>query len=162
MWSIWDLHPPPRRRCWVWANVGGVTGGTALGLLSRRFGVKALTIALMLGSSVMLTVFGGGGSDLQHLSLICALTGFCTNGAVVGMFAILARAYPAATRATGTGFAVGMGRGGAVLAPITAGFLFHAGRSLLFVSMIMGLGSLLAAGALGMLEVKPPRRAAAE
>ncbi len=78
----------------VWANVGGVTGGTALGLLSARFGLKPMTVGLMLASTLMLAVFGNGWSDLPHLCLICALTGFCTNGAVVGMFAILARAYP--------------------------------------------------------------------
>ena len=146
----------------VWANVGGVTGGTALGLLSRRFGLKAMTVVLMLASTAMLAVFGGGWSDLQQLCLICALTGFCTNGAVVGMFAILARAYPAATRATGTGFAVGIGRGGAILAPIAAGFLFRAGHGLQFVALVMGTGSLLAAAALGMLRVKPPQTAASE
>ena len=141
----------------VWANVGGVTGGTVLGLLSPRFGLKAMTVTLMLASTVMLAVFGGGWSDLQQLCLICALTGFCTNGAVVGMFAILARAYPAATRATGTGFAVGIGRGGAILAPIAAGFLFRAGHGLQFVALVMGMGSLLAAVTLGMLPVKPQR-----
>jgi MFS family permease len=140
----------------VWANAGGVTGGTVLGLLSRRFAVKSLTVVLMLASSVMLAVFGGGWGSLQQLCLICALTGFCTNGAVVGMFAILGRAYPAATRSTGTGFAVGIGRGGAVLAPIAAGFLFRAGHDLQVVALVMGAGSLLAAAVLGMLRVKTP------
>ncbi len=146
----------------VWANVGGLTGGTVLGLLSSRFSLKRMTIVLMLASTLMLAVFGSGWSDLHHLCLICAMTGFCTNGAVVGMFAILARAYPAATRATGTGFAVGIGRGGAVLAPIIAGFLFRAGHGLQFVALVMGTGSLLAAVALAMMQVKPPWTAAAE
>jgi benzoate transport len=139
----------------VWANVGGVTGGTVLGLLSRRFAVKSLTVALMLASSVMLAIFGGGWASLAQLCLICALTGFCTNGAIVGLFAILARAYPAATRSTGTGFAVGIGRGGAVLAPIAAGFLFRAGHSLQTVALVMGTGSLLAAAVLAKLRVAP-------
>jgi MFS transporter, AAHS family, vanillate permease len=146
----------------VWANVGGVTGGVVLGVLSRPLGLKAMTILLMLASTAMLAVFGGGWSDLPHLCLICALTGFCTNGAVVGMFAILARAYPAATRATGTGFAVGIGRGGAVLAPILAGLLFRAGHGLQFVALVMGAGSLLAAAALGALRVRPAQSVAAE
>ncbi len=146
----------------VWANVGGVAGGTTLGVLSSRLGLKAMTVTLMLASSAMLAVFGSGWSDLRELCLICALTGFCTNGAVVGMFALLARAYPAATRATGTGFAVGIGRGGAILAPIAAGFLFRAGHGLQFVALIMGLGSLLAAVTLGILQVKPQRSVAAD
>ena len=145
----------------VWANVGGATGGAALGLLAQRIGVKALTITLMLASALMLAVFGAGWTSLPQLSLVCALTGFCTNGAVVGLFAILARCYPTATRATGTGFAIGIGRGGAVLAPIIGGLLFRAGYGLQFVSLAMGTGSLLAAAALALLRVESARRAAA-
>jgi MFS family permease len=144
----------------VWANAGGVAGGTTLGLLSRRYPVKALTVLLMLASSVMLAVFGGGWANLTRLCVICAATGFCTNGAVVGLFAILARAYPAATRSTGTGFAVGIGRGGAVLSPVIAGLLFRAGHSLLQVALVMAAGSLLAALVLSRMRVRRPTPAA--
>jgi len=146
----------------VWANVGGAAGGAVLGLLAPRAGVKALTITLMLASALMLAVFGAGWTSLPQLSLVCALTGFCTNGAVVGLFAILARCYPTATRATGTGFAIGVGRGGAVLAPIVGGLLFRAGHSLQFVALVMGMGSLLAAVALALLRVEPASRAVSE
>jgi hypothetical protein len=56
-------------------------------------------------------------------------------------------------RASGTGVAVGIGRGGSVLAPIIAGFLF-ASYELPTVSMIMGLGSLVAAIVLLNLRVE--------
>lgn len=146
----------------VWANVGGATGGAVLGLLTHRLGLKPLTIALLIGSTAMVVVFGRGQADLQKLSLICALTGFCTNGAIVGIYAILARAFPTQLRATGTGFAVGTGRGGAILAPIVAGYLFHTGYGLQFVAIAMGSGSLLAAVAIALLAVKPPEVAAVE
>ena len=107
----------------VWTNVGGATGGAVLGLLTRRFGVKQLTIAMMLLSTVMVIVFGRTAPDLQQLALICAAAGFCTNAAIVGMYAIFAQAFPTHVRASGTGLAVGMGRGGAMLAPVVAGFL---------------------------------------
>src|SRR5262249_19378620 len=42
----------------VWANVGGATGGAVFGLLTQRFGVKPLTIAVLLLSTVMVTLFG--------------------------------------------------------------------------------------------------------
>lgn len=146
----------------VWANVGGAMGGAVLGLLSQRLGVKSLTMTLMFGSTAMLAVFGTGWTKLPQLSLICGLTGFCTNGAVVGLFAILARCYPTTVRATGTGFVIGVGRGGAALAPIIAGFLFTAGHGLQFVALVMGAGSLLAAVALGMLRLKPAQIATTE
>jgi hypothetical protein len=67
-------------------------------------------------------------------------------------------------RAFGTGFAIGIGRGGSVLAPIIAGFLFTGGLALQWVAFVMALGSLAAAGVLMMLKLKPetPEGASAE
>ena len=144
----------------VWANVGGATGGALLGLLTLRFGLKRLTLLWLLASAVMVALFGHTRADLTQLSLVCALTGFCTNGGIVGLYAILARVYPADTRAAGTGFAIGVGRGGAMLAPVIAGYLFQAGWGLAAVAQTMGTGSLLAALALALLRV-PARRLAA-
>jgi benzoate transport len=144
----------------VWANVGGGTGGAVLGLLSLRFGLKPLTIVAFVMSTLALAVFGRGQANLAQLSLICAIAGFCTNAGIVGMYGIFAQAFPTHVRATGTGFAVGFGRCGAVLAPIIAGFLFRAGYGLEFVATIMGVGSLLAAVTLWLLPFKEEAAAA--
>jgi MFS family permease len=138
-----------------WTNVGGATGGTIVGLLALRFSVKRITIAVMLVSTIMVTLFGRTPPDLVRLSLICAAAGFFTNGAITGMYAIFAKAFPTHVRASGTGFAVGVGRGGSVLAPIIAGFLFQAQLQLPTVAMIMALGSLVAAGVLTLLKISP-------
>lgn len=42
------------------------------------------------------------------------------------MHAVAARTYPAAVRATGIGWAAGLGRVGAILSPILAGYLVTA------------------------------------
>jgi MFS family permease len=115
----------------------------------------------MVLSTVMVTVFGRTPPDLQKLSLICACAGFFTNAAIVGMYAIFAQAFPTHVRASGTGFAVGAGRGGSVLAPIIAGFLFEAGYKLPVVAAIMALGSLVAAGVLMLLKLESDRAVAA-
>jgi benzoate transport len=138
----------------VWTNVGGALGGAVLGFLTLRFGVKGLTIVVMLLSTVMVALFGQTPPDLRQLSMICAAAGFCTNAAIVGMYAIIAQAFPTHVRASGTGFAVGVGRGGSVLAPIIAGFLFTAGYSLPSVAFMMSLGSLVAAGILSFLKLE--------
>ena len=139
----------------VWANVGGALGGAVLGLLTQKFGVKGLTIGAMLLSTVMVAIFGRTPPDLQKLSLICACSGFFTNGAIVGMYAIFAQAFPTHVRASGTGFGIGVGRGGSVLAPIVAGYLFKAGAGLPAVALTMALGSLVGAGVLSLLKLKP-------
>ena len=105
-------------------------------------------------STVMLAVFGRTQADLTHLAIICAITGFFTNSGIVGLYGILAQVFPPDLRATGTGFAVGTGRAGSVLAPIIAGFLFSAGYRLEIVAVAMGIGSLAAAIALWFLPFK--------
>ena len=75
----------------VWTNVGGATGGAVFGLLTLRFGLKPLTIVLLVLSTVTVTLFGRSPADLQRLAMICAMAGFCTNAGIVGLYAIIAR-----------------------------------------------------------------------
>jgi benzoate transport len=138
----------------VWTNVGGATGGAVLGLLAQRFNLRHLITLVFIGSTLMVALFGRGTPDLLQLSLVCALAGFCTNAGIVGAYALVARAFPTTLRASGTGFVIGVGRGGSVLAPIIAGFLFQAGLSLQAVAWIMGSGSLLAAVCLALLPAR--------
>ncbi len=115
----------------------------------------------MVLSTVAVIVFGRTPHDLFQLSAICCIAGFGMNAAIVGMYSIFAHAFPTHVRAFGTGVAVGIGRGGSVLAPILAGFLFQAGYALPGVALLMGLGSLVAAGVLLFLKLRPDRPAAA-
>lgn len=141
----------------VWTNVGGAIGGGIFGLLTTRFDLKRLTIAVLVVGSVLVALFGHSPADLDRLALICACAGFFTNAGVVGLYAILAQAFPTHVRAFGTGFAIGFGRGGSVLAPILAGILFDAGYGLPTVALVMAIGSLVAAGVLTLLKLKPER-----
>lgn len=128
----------------VWANVGGALGGVLLGVLTRKFDVRWLTIGILIFSFALVTLFGRGQADLQGLSLASAAAGFFTNAGVVGLYALLAAYFPANVRAGGTGFVIGVGRGGAALGPIVAGYLFQTGQGLQLVSILMALGSVLA------------------
>jgi MFS family permease len=141
----------------VWTNVGGALGGTLFGLLTQRYGVKPLTIGVLLASTIAVATFGRAPADLQRLSLVCGIAGFCTNSGIVGLYAIIAQVFPTHVRAFGTGFAIGVGRGGSVLAPILAGFLFAAGYSLPTVALLLAVGSLLAALMLMLLKLEMDR-----
>jgi benzoate transport len=135
----------------VWANVGGATGGALLGLLATRLPLRPLTIAALLGSVVMVSWFGRGQTDLAQLALVVGIAGFFTNAGVVGLYAIFAEAFPTHVRATGTGFAIGVGRGGAAFSPILAGLLFQSGFGLQGVAMVMASGAAIAAVAILLL-----------
>ena len=138
----------------VWANVGGAVGSILLGGLTHYFRLRSLIITALVGSIVMINVFGMGQVNLTGLAIVAGITGFFTNSAVVGLYAMLAQSYPSHLRAGGTGFVIGMGRAGAVLGPIIAGFLFEEEFSLTVVSFVMALGSLVAIFALMFLKEK--------
>lgn len=140
----------------VWANVGGLLGSLLLSALSWRLPVRGLVLVAMIGSTIMVTVFGQTQTTLAGLSFVAGAGGFCTNAAVVGLYALVAQSFPTSVRAGGTGIVIGVGRGGAALGPILAGFLFAMDYGLPLVAFVMALGSL--AGAL-MLAMLRPRTA---
>ena len=136
----------------VAASAGGAAGSLLLGLLTARVRLLPLTIVAMVASVILVSVFGRGGSNLAQLSMLAAAAGFATNAGVVGLYALLARSFPTGSRATATGFVIGVGRGGSALAPALAGLLFASGCSLALVAFLMGLGSAIAAAALFVLR----------
>ena len=137
----------------VWANVGGAIGGATLGVLARYMPLKPLLLTVLVGSVLMVSWFGRSQPDLTALALAVGVTGFFTNAGVVALYAIFAQAFPTHVRATGTGFAIGIGRLGAVLSPILAGVLLQAGIGLSGVAVAMGCGSAVAALAILFLRV---------
>lgn len=136
----------------IWAMLGGATGGAVYGVLTHWFAIKPVTIAALLGSFVMVSLFGRTSPDLQMLALVAGITGFFINGAAVAFYVVLARAFPVHVRASGTGFGIGTGRAGAVVGPALAGILFAGGTQLATVMMLMATGSLLAAVAIYFLK----------
>ena len=141
----------------VWANVGGASGALLFSLLTQRVGVRRLVIGALALTAVMVVFFGRSASELTQLSMLAAGAGFFCNAGIVGLYAMFAQSFPAKIRASGTGFVIGVGRGGAALGPIAAGFLFVAGSTLPVVAAIMALGSLIGAAAI-LLDMRGGRR----
>jgi MFS family permease len=141
-----------------WINVGGASGGALLGVLTLKYNLKRLTIGAMIMSTILVGIYGSYGETLLQTTLVCIAAGFFVNAAINGMYAMFAHAYPAQVRAAGTGFAIGVGRGGSILAPVAAGFMFDGGIGVPVVAIILGCGSLMAAIALMFLrlEEEPP------
>lgn len=137
----------------VFANIGGASGSVALGLLTRRYGVRGLTIGALLISFIAIIGFGQLEPDLAKFSMVAFMVGFFTNAGVVGLYALFAEYFPTELRGSGTGFAIGLGRGGAALGPIIAGILFESGYDLPAVSFVMAIGAIV--GAIVLLTLKP-------
>jgi benzoate transport len=150
-----DMGFEPSSAGWVLvcANIGGATGGAIFGSLVPRFGLKNLTRIALVMSTLMIALFGAGQSSYAGLIVMVAIAGMCSNAAIVGFYSIFAQAFPTHVRATGTGFAIGVGRGGSAFAPAAAGYLLNAGLGLQFVAITMGIGSLIGALTLGALRL---------
>ena len=139
----------------VSANIGNLAGAIVIGLASQRFRLRPLLIGAMLAGFAAITVFGLGFQNVVQLSVVAMIAGFFVNASVVGLYPVMAQIYPAAFRASGIGFVIGVGRGGSALGPIVAGALFTGGAGLLVVSIVMGAGALVAATMLLLLSRDP-------
>lgn len=137
----------------AYANLGGAIGGACFGWFMHRFGIKRATMTA-LGLAVLAVIhFGFGQSTLQGWTMAVILTGLTTNAAIVGFYAAFAASYPTHVKATGTGFALSIGRGGAALSPYLAGLLFTGQAGLMTTSAIMAIGSLVALGLFALLPL---------
>src|SRR5690606_34378555 len=107
---------------------GGLIAAWLGGLISARWPMTR-TISLLLMASVV--VMGAHTFAMPtHLTLILTIMfviGFCVNGALTALYGLVAIAYPLRVRATGIGWALGVGRLGAIASPIAAGFMVSQG-----------------------------------
>lgn len=131
-------------RALAFANLGGAIGGGSFGWVMHRFGTRRATLVALGASVVMVSLFGLGQPSLGAWIVAIAAIASITNAAIVGFYAAFASLYPPELKATGTGFALTVGRAGAAMAPIASGALFAHGVPLQAVAITMASGSLLA------------------
>lgn len=110
-------------------QIGGIVGALALaGALGRRlsFGVLAATY---LAAAVFIFLIGNAGASIPLLVMTVFASGMGVIGGQTVSNALTADYYPTAIRATGIGWALGIGRVGSILGPIVGGYLLSYGGS---------------------------------
>jgi len=143
----------------TFANIGGAVGGMVFGLLTLRFDPKKLTAGTMFLGALFIALFGSVPHSLLYVGLIAFVCGFFGNPAIVGMFALFAHAFPTHVRASGTGFGVGIGRGGSILSPIIVGFLFQWEFPLPVVTVLISICGIIGAAVLMLLKLQNEKTA---
>ena len=133
-------------------STGGVLGGIFIGLTSPYIGLKRLAIISMAGTSVLMAVVAVSSGDLNTLRAAAFVLGIFMMGGIVGLYAFLARAFPARLRVTGCGLAIAMGRAGGIVGPILGGVLLDMGLRAGSVLTVIGITA--AVGALFLLPVR--------
>lgn len=107
-------------------NVGAIVGTPLLGALADRVGSKPVTAAMFLSAAlcIFLLSFALPGPMLY---LLVAIAGACTVGTTILVNAYTANFYPTHVRATGLGWALGVGRLGAIVGPLYGSFVLASG-----------------------------------
>ncbi|CUJ48793.1 4-hydroxybenzoate transporter PcaK [Achromobacter sp. 2789STDY5608633] len=103
-------------------NVGAVVGAVGGGWLADRFHIKYV-LAVMYALAAISVSLLGFPMPQALLFFVVALAGASTIGTQIVANAYTGQFYPTAIRSTGLGYALGIGRSGAILAPIVIGAL---------------------------------------
>jgi benzoate transport len=129
-------------------NLGAVIGIFVLGTMATHWKLSNIVSTFLFTSAIFMVVFAAAPKQLTLLLAITFLIGFLQQGGFTGLYAVAAKVYPTEIRSTGIGWAIGLGRLGAVAGPAIAGFLIAAGLNMsanyYFFAVPMAIGGLLA------------------
>jgi len=126
-------------------HIGGIFGTIIIGIAIDRFGRKrGLAIAYAVGA-VISWLFGQTNGYAPALYFLSFATGFFVIGGMGGQNVVAAEVYPTSIRSTGVGWALTMGRFGAICGPLLGGFLQSAGFSFSQFFALLAIPPLLCA-----------------
>lgn len=103
---------------------GGTVGALVLAWICDRVGrAQPVLACAFLGAAACSVLIGAAGTSAPALVLSAAGAGFCVVGGQIAANAFTGNYYPAAMRATGVGWALGIGRFGSIFGPLIGGVL---------------------------------------
>jgi benzoate transport len=135
----------------VLINLGGIVGGSLFGALAVRMRLAHLTVAAFLVYALFTALFGAVSGALGLAFAVAFGMGIFLFASMAGLYAFAPVTYPAAVRTTGLGWAIGIGRIGAIVAPLTAGMLLDGGWQP--ASLYYAYALPLVAGALAVMAI---------
>lgn len=135
----------------VLLNVGGIVGTSLIGLLAARFAFPRLLMIYMLANFCLMYGFVRLLGELNMAFAAALLIGIFVNGCVAGLYALTPSIYRSTQRVTGLGWAIGMGRVGAIVSPLLAGRLIDAQWAPAELFSVFGLAFVLGALAIAAL-----------
>jgi AAHS family 4-hydroxybenzoate transporter-like MFS transporter len=103
-------------------QVGGVVGVFALGSIIDRFSFRALALVYFIAVFAVGAI-GQLGHSVVFVTMAIFVAGFCVVGGQTAANALAATFYPTSVRATGVGWALGIGRVGSIVGPLVGGAL---------------------------------------
>ena len=148
-------------------QVGGVVGTFALGSIIDRFSFRALALVYFIAVFAVGAI-GQLGHSVIFVTMAIFAAGFCIVGGQIAANALAATYYPTSVRATGVGWALGIGRVGSIIGPLVGGalliakwspgsvFMAAAGAALCAAVAAFSLSRLAGMGGSGQGAADPP------
>lgn len=119
--------------------------------LIEVWGRRATLSVFLVGSAVSAVLFGTATGDAAVIGTGMALS-FFNLGAWGALYAVTPEIYPTSLRATGTGWAAGVGRIASIIAPLTVPVLLQAGGAPATFAVLAGFFVVAAVAAWGLVD----------
>ena len=103
-------------------QIGGVVGTVLLGSIIDRFSFRAVALVYFVAVFAIAAI-GQLGHSIVLIGSAIFVAGFCIAGGQIASNALAAGFYPTSVRATGVGWALGIGRIGSIVGPLVGGVL---------------------------------------
>jgi len=132
-------------------NLGAFFGIITQGYLSLKFGLRRIISFYLIGTAVLMWVFGYI-SESWIILILFGFIGWGVQGGFVGLYSVAARLYPTEVRNTGIGWGIGAGRTGAIVGPKVGGTLIGMGLTLTTNFLIFSVPMIIAAVATRMIK----------
>jgi len=126
-------------------GIGALVGMGSAGRLIERFGAAATLVPALILGTIATGAVGYAATSVTSMSIVLALIGLFVGMGASGAIALAALNYPTAIRSTGVGWAMGMGRGGQVIAPLTTSLMLGLGWGTTSVFLATAIAPFIAA-----------------
>ncbi|ALC06544.1 major facilitator superfamily permease [Corynebacterium deserti GIMN1.010] len=133
-------------------SMGGAFGSLLYGFLTTKFNMRTTLMTFMVLSGATLILFISSASVPSIAFAAGVVVGMLINGCVAGLYTMSPQVYTADVRTTGVGTAIGVGRVGAILAPLLVGNLLDAGWSP--EQLYIGVAIIVIAGATTLIGLR--------
>ncbi len=141
-------------------TMGGTFGSLLYGVLTTRWDERLTLMAFTVLSALTLVLFITTTSVPVLAFSSGVVVGMLINGCIAGLYTVAPMTYEPGIRTTGVGWGIGVGRAGAILAPIAVGALLDAGWTP--TRLYLGVAVVVALAAFALFRLRPYREAAGD
>ncbi|MEX5269620.1 MFS transporter [Kocuria sabuli] len=141
-------------------TMGGTFGSLLYGVLTTKWDERLTLMAFTVLSALTLVLFITTTSVPALAFSSGVVVGMLINGCIAGLYTVAPMTYEPGIRTTGVGWGIGVGRAGAILAPVAVGALLDAGWTP--TRLYLGVAVVVALAAFALFRLRPYREAAGD